>query len=428
MTQTPSAPAPRRRIAVIGAGIAGLGAAWLLSRVHDVVLFESEARLGGHARTITVRTGGREVAVDTGFIVFNRVNYPNLCHLFAELKVDVHRSDMSFAVSMDDGAVEYSGRGLRALLAQPANLLRPPFWGMLRDIARFNRTAEADAEAEPQWTLDELLQHRGFGRWFERYYLLPMSGAIWSTPRAQMRQFPAAALVRFFANHGLLSVRGHHQWWTVSGGSRRYVEKVAAAMRAEIRPRTPVEAVARAGGKIRIKPKGQEAEIFDRVVFACHADTALALLKDATPSERRILSPMQFRRNRIVLHTDASWMPKRKACWASWVYLAKSEMQEEEASVTYWMNSLQGIAPETPLFATLNPPREVEAAHVLDDCPFAHPQYDFAALAAQAALPEIQGRAQTWYCGAWTGMGFHEDGLASAVRIAKEMEAAPPWH
>ena len=417
----------RRRIAVIGAGISGLGVSWLLSRAHDVVLFEAEDRPGGHARTVVVATGGRQVAVDTGFIVFNRVNYPNLCQLFERLDVPVRESDMSFAVSVDGGAIEYGCRNIAAALAQPANAAKPGFWRMFRDIAVFNRTAVADSDGDPRLTLGGLIRRRRLGSWFERYYLLPMSAAIWSTPRARMLEFPAGVLARFFANHGLLSFTGHHRWWTVKGGSRNYVSRVAADMSAELRLRTRVEAVTRSPEGVRVKAAGLAAEPFDSVVFACHADTALAILKDAGTGERRVLGAIPFRRNRIVLHTDARLMPRRRACWSSWVYLANSQPDEDRASVTYWMNSLQGIPRQTPLFATLNPSMPIDESRILDEHAFDHPQYDFGTIAAQAALPSIQGRADTWYCGAWTGTGFHEDGLASAVAVARRMGAPPPW-
>ncbi len=417
----------RRKVAVIGAGISGLGAAWLLSRAHEVVLFEAADSPGGHARTVTARTGGRDIPVDTGFIVFNRVNYPHLCRLFEQLDVPTRRSDMSFAVSVNGGELEYGCRSIHAALAQPANAVKPRFWRMFRDIMVFNRTALADTSENPDLTLGELIRRRRFSSWFERYFLLPMSGAIWSTPRADMLNFPAYVLARFFANHGLLSFTGQHDWWTVDGGSRNYVSRMIASMGAELRLRAPVEVVTRRAGGVEIRAGGQEAERFDTVVFACHADSALALLGDADRDERRILGRIPFRRNRIVLHTDARLMPRRRRCWSSWVYLADSHLDEECASVTYWMNSLQNISAETPLFATLNPSAPIDESRILDDHQFDHPQYDAGMIAAQAALPSIQGRAETWYCGAWTGMGFHEDGLASAVRVAGSLGAAPPW-
>ena len=412
---------------MVGGGIAGLGTAWLLARAHDVVLFEAARRVGGHARTIVARTGGRELPVDTGFIVFNRVNYPNLARLFDHLDVPLRPSDMSFAVSVDGGAVEYGCRSLRAALAQPANAVNANFWRMVRDIAVFNRTALAESQADPGLTLGDLIRRQRLGRWFEHYYLLPMSGAIWSTPRARMRDFPAGVLVRFFANHGLLAFNGQHQWWTVAGGSRAYVARLAAQVAARVRTRTAVEAVHRGPSGVRVKAAGQEAEMFDSVVLACHADTALALLKDAGPDERRILAGIPFRRNRFVLHADPRLMPRRRACWSSWVYLARTQPDEERPSVTYWMNSLQGIARDTPLFGTLNPALDLDDAAILDEHTFDHPQYDAGALAAQAELASIQGRAATWYCGAWTGNGFHEDGLVSGLRVARQLGVAPPW-
>ena len=425
--QIPNAPGARRRIAIVGGGISGLGAAWLLSRAHDVVLFEAAGRLGGHARTLVVQRRGRAVPVDTGFIVFNRVNYPRLCRLFARLGVPVRKSRMSFAVSVDGGRIEYGGGGPRAVLAQPSNAVRPGFWRMIRDIAVFNRTALADTARNPDLTVGGLIRRRRFGRWFERYYLLPMSGAIWSTPRARMLDFPARTLTRFFENHGLLTFTGRHQWWTVEGGSRHYVSRMARGMHAQVRLDAKVEAVTRGPQGVRVKAAGQEAETFDAVVLACHADTSLAILGDPSPREGRILGRIPFVRNRLVLHTDPRLMPRRRACWSSWVYLADSENSEERASVTYWMNSLQGIPNETPLFATLNPPRRVDDSRILDEHWFDHPQFDARAIAAQAQLPAIQGRADTWYCGAWTGMGFHEDGLASAVRVANCLGVSQPW-
>ena len=422
-----AASAPRRRIAVVGAGISGLGAAWILSHVHDVVLFEAADRLGGHARTLVVRTRGREVPVDTGFMVFNRGNYPHLCRLFGLLDVSVRKSCMSFAVSVDGGAIEYGGGNPWALLGQPANATRPGFWRMLRDIAVFNRTALADTAADPDLTVGGLIQRRRFGRWFERYYLLPISGAIWSMPRRQMLKFPARTLARFFDNHGLLTFTRHHQWWTVDGGSREYVSKMARSMRAQVRLDAAVVAVTRGPKRVRIKTARQQAESFDTVVLACHSDTVLAILKDASPREERILGRIPFVRNRLVLHTDPRLMPKRKACWSSWVYLASPHPGEDRASVTYWLNSLQGIANDTPLFATLNPQIPIDDSRILDEHRFDHPQFDSNAIAAQAQLPSIQGRSCTWYCGAWTGMGFHEDGLASAVRVARQLGVSPPW-
>lgn len=417
----------RLRIAVIGGGIAGLGAAWLLSRKHDVVLYESEDRLGGHARTVDVPTQGGTMPVDTGFIVFNHVNYPHLTGLFDHLGVPTKKSDMSFAVSIDDGQIEYGCRSVNAMLAQRVNMVRPAFWRMVREILAFNRNALAMAQSNPRMTIGELIARQRVGEWFTWYYLLPMSGAIWSTPRGEMLNFPALALARFFENHGLLSVNGQHQWWTVDGGSREYVRRMADTMSAEIRLSAPVSAVQRIDDGITVHSAGAEPRRFDHVVFATHSDQTLRMLADADPAERRVLERVRYKPNRAVLHTDASVMPRRRACWSSWVYQASRDRSETTASVTYWMNSLQGLPDDQQIFITLNPTREIPEDKILDEHVCDHPQYDMHALAAQADLPGIQGRRGTWFCGAWTRNGFHEDGLASGVHVAEKLGAAPPW-
>lgn len=416
----------RLRIAVVGGGISGLASAWLLARRHEVVLYEAERRLGGHSRTVEVPGPHGAISVDTGFIVFNHVNYPHLTALFRHLDVATHPSDMSFAVTVDGGAIEYGSRTINAALAQRANALRPAFWRMLRDILIFNRTALVVAQGDPRLTVGGLIERQRLGAWFQHYYLLPMSGAIWSTPRAEMGDFPALALARFFDNHGLLSLSGQHQWRTVSGGARRYVDRMAATMDAELRLGAPVEAVTRGpeGATVRA---GGAAESFDHVILACHSNQALRLLADADPREASVLGRVRYRENRAVLHTDPAWMPRRRACWSSWVYRASSERPEAQPSVTYWMNSLQKIPEETPLFITLNPDSPVAEERILDEHICHHPQYDLAALAAQAELPGIQGRRGTWFAGAWTGNGFHEDGLASAVAVTQRLGASLPW-
>jgi predicted NAD/FAD-binding protein len=417
----------RLKIAVVGAGIAGLGAAWLLSRRHDVVLFEADDRLGGHARTVDVPGPDGPIPVDTGFIVFNHVNYPHLTGLFRHLGVKTKMSDMSFAVSVDEGAIEYGCKNVGAALAQRINAVRPAFWRMIRDIMVFNRSALAVAQRDPRMTVEALIRQQGLGEWFTRYYLLPMSGAIWSTPREQMRNFPALALARFFENHGLLSLNGQHQWWTVDGGSREYVDRMVATMVADVRLKAPVTAVERKDGRVTVHAAGAPGERFDQVVFACHSDQTLRMLADANVPEHRLLERVRYKPNHAVLHTDASQMPKRRSCWSSWVYQASSKTTEEAASVTYWMNSLQGIPEETPLFVTLNPTRPIPEDKILDEHICHHPQFDLHALAAQSDLPSVQGQRGTWFCGAWTRNGFHEDGLASAVAIAERLGVTPPW-
>ncbi|MDH3669209.1 MAG: FAD-dependent oxidoreductase, partial [Paracoccaceae bacterium] len=367
------------------------------------------------------------IPVDTGFIVFNHINYPHLTGLFQHLGVATKKSDMSFAVSADNGAIEYGCKTVNAVLAQRANVLRPAFWRMIRDIMVFNQTALAVAQSNPDMTIDGLIQRQRLGDWFTRYYLLPMSGAIWSTPREQMRNFPALALARFFENHGLLSLNGQHQWWTVDGGSREYVGRMAATMRAEVQLKAPVVRVERSTDGVTVHAAGAPAERFDQVVFACHSDQTLRLLADADLPERRVLERVRYQPNHAILHSDASQMPRRRACWSSWVYQASSQNDEDTASVTYWMNSLQGIPNNTPLFMTLNPTRSIPEDKILDEHICHHPQFDLHALGAQAELPSVQGRRGTWFCGAWTRNGFHEDGLASAVSVAERLGVTPPW-
>ena len=417
----------RQRVAVVGAGISGLGAAWLVSQSHDVVLYEAEARLGGHARTVDVDIPPVGVhPVDTGFIVFNRVTYPHLCGLFAHLGIPVQMSCMSFAVSVDDGAIEYGSNGIRAILAQPRNAIRPAWWRMMRDIGEFYRSAVADTRRNPGMSVGEMVARRGYGSWFVRHYLLPMGGAIWSQPDADMLDFPADLLTRFFANHGLLSFSGRHQWWTVTGGSSNYIDRMVDTMATEIRLRSPVRAVRRTEKGIRVVASGKE-ETYDAIILACHTDTALAILKDAKPEERRILGQIRYGSNRIVLHRDTRMMPRRRACWSSWVSLTRSGGHERAAMVSYWMNSLQGLPGAVVVIVTMNPPPSLDQDTILDETHFSHPRYDRAALDAQEALPTINGHAGTWYCGAWTGNGFHEDGLASAVTVARAFGVIPPW-
>jgi len=354
------------------------------------------------------------------------VNYPHLCGLFDHLGVPTKKSDMTFACSIDNGRVEYGCKNFNTMLAQRANALKPMYWRMVRDILAFNSKALAVTRGNPDMTVGEMIATLGLGQWFTQYYLLPITGAIWSSPREQMRNFPAMTMAQFFENHGLLSVNGQHQWWTVDGGSREYVTRMEASMDAEIRCGTPVDAVWRRQDGVTVKAKGAVQE-FDKVIFACHSDQALRLLDDPHPEERRMLERVEYKPNRAVLHTDPSHMPKRKACWSSWVYQARSNAMEEQASVTYWMNSLQGIPNDTPLFVTLNPLYEIDPDTIIDEHACDHPQFDLHAMAAQAELPSMQGRRGTYFCGAWTRHGFHEDGLSSAVDVAERIGITPPW-
>ncbi len=411
-----------QKIAIVGGGISGLAAAYLLSPHHKVTLFEAEPRLGGHARTMIAGRNGDQ-PVDTGFIVFNHVTYPNLTRMFHDLDVPVEHSNMSFGVSADGGRVEYALTSLKALLAQPGNLANPAFLRMVRDILRFNANAEALAQDDTT-TIGELVQELNLGNWFQRFYLMPFCGAIWSTPPEQIQNFPAKSLVRFFRNHALLGVWGQHQWWTVKGGSIEYVSRLTDCLTKRgcvLRPGTPVKAVDRVETGIHIQTDAHATEHFDQVIMACHSDQALRLLSDPTRHEDAILSDMTYQDNQMVLHHDPAQMPRRRACWASWVCRAAGDPLTSPVSVSYWMNKLQNIPEDDPLFVTLNPLEPIRDEFVYDTKTFRHPVFDSAALRAQERLKLIQGQNQTWFAGAYLRNGFHEDGFASALRIAKHL-------
>lgn len=415
-----------RKIAVIGAGISGMAAAYHLSPDHRVTLIEAEDRLGGHARTIVAGKAGDQ-PVDTGFIVFNHVNYPNLVRLFTELDVPTVKSDMSFAASIDGGRIEYGLRSVGAVFAQKANLVRPGFLRMLRDLMRFNAQAEKLA-TDSDITLGQLMNQMNMGPWFRDYYLTPVSGAIWSTPKEEIMDFPAQALVRFFRNHHLLSATGQHQWYTVQGGSIQYVARLETAMRArgvEIRLGQGVQAVTRnvddAGG-VQVQMEGHW-EAFDEVIFATHSDDSLAMLADATPAEAAALGAVRYQPNDMVLHADARSMPKRRATWSSWNYTERPGFTGGPIDLTYWMNCLQPIPEADPLFVTLNSRAPIDDKLIYDTKTFRHPVYDLPALAAQKTIAAMNGDNATWFCGAWMKNGFHEDGYGSAMDVVEGLRA-----
>lgn len=417
------------KIAVVGAGISGLSAAWLLSRQHEVTLYEQEGRLGGHSNTVDVEIDGVSHPVDTGFIVFNRDTYPNLCGLFSLLGVSIADSDMSFGVSLREPDIEWAGTNLASVFAQPANLARPRFWGMLQDILRFNsevteRAANGSAE---HISLGEFLVRHRYGDAFRDWYLLPMAAAIWSCPTQTMMSYPLATFARFCHNHGLLRVNDRPQWLTVRGGSREYVKRIAAALH-DVRRASAVKGLQRVSDGVLVQAAGV-LERYDQVVLACHSDEALALLGDtATPSERRLLGAIRYQPNHAVLHTDTALLPRNRRVWSSWNYMAGVGAPDSRpVSVSYLMNRLQPLPFEQPVVVSLNPFIEPDPARVIARIDYAHPLFDGPAIDAQARLPEIQGRDRLWYCGAWTGYGFHEDGLASAVRVARHLGADIPW-
>lgn len=415
------------RIAIVGTGISGLGAAWLLNPRHEITVYEKAGRIGGHSRTVTVDYGGRPIPVDTGFIVFNKPNYPNLTGLFTHLGVPVHKSDMTFSASIRDGWLEWGAQDLDTVFGQRRNLLRPRFALLIRDVMKFNSGAEAAVTRHPHFTLNQLLDHMALGEWFRRFYLLPMAGAIWSSPLKEILAFPARTLVQFFLNHHLMSVRGQPQWYTVTGGAQEYVSRLSAPFAHRIRTGRGAQAILRDGGKVMIRDTRGETQSYDEVVMACHGDEALSLLKDASPEEHAALSPFRYQKNIAVLHRDESVMPRRKRCWASWVYTSDGHNAEPGITVSYWMNRLQNIDPACPLFVSLNPSRDIPDHLVFGRHEFDHPLFDTAAIAAQPRVQALQGQRHTWFCGAHLRHGFHEDGLASAVTVARLLGSAIPW-
>lgn len=395
-----------------------MGAAYHLAEGAHVVLFESENRLGGHARTIVAGKRGDQ-PVDTGFIVFNHQNYPHLTALFKALDVPVAKSDMSFGVSARQGRLEYALNSVDAVFAQRRNVARPAFLRMIGDIQRFNR--EAMAMVRPGMSIGDLVAKLGLGSWFRDYYLTPFSGAIWSTPKRRILDFPADAMVRFFKNHGILDWHENHQWYTVEGGSIEYVRRLQRAIETrgvDLRLSAGVEGVRRRAFGADVRCAGGEWEPFDAVVFATHSDVTLKLLADPTGVERTALSAVRYQPNRAVLHGDTSVMPKRRKVWSSWTYVESGNDPEAPIDLTYWMNSLQPIPHDDPLFVTLNRDAPIREELIHDETVFHHPVYDAAAIAAQDTIRAINGQNRTWFCGAWMRNGFHEDGLASAVEVA----------
>ncbi len=417
----------RKRIAVIGGGISGMGAAYTLSPHHNVTLFEAEPRLGGHARTVTAGKRGDQ-PVDTGFLVFNYANYPNMADLFADLDVPVVKSNMSFGASIDGGRLEYGLASLNALFAQRVNALSPRFLGMVRDILRFNKNALRVANADRTRTVGQFLEVLGTGTWFRDYYLLPLSGAIWSTPTEKIMDFPAHAMIQFFENHALLGATGQHQWYTVNGGSIQYVRRLEAALLGhgvDIRLGAAVQSVRRTPAGAQIKAWGGDWEQFDDVVFATHSDDSLAMLQDPTPDERAALDAVKYQPNDIILHRDASIMPRHRQTWSSWVYTEDKNAQNDRIDLTYWLNSLQPIPHDDLHFVTLNTKRAIPDEMIYDQTMLRHPVYDLAALAAQDTVRAMNGSNNTWFCGAWMRHGFHEDGLSSGLDVARAILEAP---
>ena len=417
-------PIRPKKIAVIGGGVSGLGAAYALSNTYQVTLFEAENRLGGHARTVFAGKNGQQ-PVDTGFIVFNYPNYPELSQLFSELNVPIALSDMSFGASLKDGSIEYALRNFDAIFAQRKNILNPQFVKMVWDINRFNTIGLKVADDE-SLTIGQFLTRLKTGDWFRDYYLLPLSGAIWSTPTEKILDFPAYAMLQFFKNHALLSRSGQHQWYTVKGGSREYVnrlENVLAQKQVEIRVKTPVASVTRHQTGVVVKTYSCEPQTFDEVVFATHSDDTLAILSDPSKIEQRNLGSIKYQNNDVVLHSDVRVMPKLYKCWSSWVYTERKDKNTDKIDLTYWMNSLQPIPLDDPLFVTLNSTHNIDQNQIYDQVTMRHPVYDVDVLGAQKDISLSNGNNRTWFSGAWMRNGFHEDGLSSGLHVARSLLA-----
>jgi predicted NAD/FAD-binding protein len=416
-------------VAVIGSGISGLSAAWLLSKSRQVTLFEKAPTLGGHTNTIVAPTPDGPVAVDTGFIVYNEKNYPNLTAMFAHLGVSTAPSYMSFAVSIDGGRMEYSGEHLNGLFGQRRNIVRPEHWQLVADILRFFRQAEQQVALCPiGMSIGDFLDHHKYSRAFVEDHILPMSAAIWSTPSRGMLAFPAHTFISFFSNHALLQLADRPKWRTVHGGGAVYVSSLLANSPISVSLNAEIAKVRRHAQGVEIYFANGSHKHFDEVIFACHADQALALLADPSEAEHRVLSAFRYTKNRAILHTNQSFMPKRRHLWASWNYL-RGPGADGALSLSYWMNRLQPLPTRTNLFVTLNPNREIPEKSVLYEVDYDHPLFDSKAIDTQRDVWQIQGVNKTWFAGAWMGCGFHEDGLQSGLEIAERI--APnhrrPW-
>lgn len=413
------------KIAIIGAGISGLSAAWLLRQQHDITVFEKNDYVGGHSRTIDVKTPDGNVPVDTGFIVFNDWNYPNLFGLFDKIGVPYEKSDMSFGVSIGNGFLEYSSYGL---FAQKKNFFRPSYWRMIFDILRFNKQAERFLEKDASFTLRQCLDELKMGDWFRRYYLLAMGSAIWSCPISTILDFPASTYIRFFKNHGLLNINDRPQWYTVKGGSREYVHLLTKDFSDRIYTGISIQKVISHQSQVKLIDESGGEHFFDQVIFACHPDEAVGMIKNPDPKTVSVLGGFTYQQNKIIVHSDESFMPSRRECWASWIYLNDtSKHDKSEVSLSYWMNNLQPLKTSTPVFVTLNPSRMPKASLVHDAHVFHHPVFNESAIRAQGQIDSMQGVGGLWFCGAYQRYGFHEDGLWSAVNIARKMGAPIPW-
>jgi predicted NAD/FAD-binding protein len=417
------------RIAVIGSGIAGLGAAWLLSKQHEVTLFESADRLGGHTNTIDVTLDGITAPVDTGFLVFNQRTYPNLIAMFEHLGIDTTRTEMTLSVAVEADNLEWSGTNANTLFGQRRNLIKPKFWSMIGDILRFNKEASASnfEDKHQNQTLGQYLSEHNYGTAFRDWYLLPMAAAIWSCPSATMLDYPVTTFSRFCLNHGLLQIFNRPPWFTVTQGARTYVEHLTQEI-SQIELNTPVREVIRSDLMVEVVTGAGERKAFDHVVLATHSDQTLALLGDATDLERRLLNSVGYQRNLAVVHTDTSVLPKSSSLWSAWNFSSGAgKPSENPVSVHYLINKLQPLPFQQPVIVSLNPHQQIDSRHVIKKIDYAHPVFGPSSLETQSHLSQAQGQRRTWFCGAWTGYGFHEDGLKSGMAVANALGCLAPW-
>ena len=423
----------KKKLAIVGSGISGMAAAWFLHRRFDIMLFEQNDYVGGHTNTITIEEGNRAVPVDTGFMVFNHVTYPLLTRLFKELEVETEATDMSFSVQHRPSNLEFNGGNLDLLFVQRRNLLSPRYWRMLFSIDRFNKEA-IPAINDPRWadfTLAQYIQERGYGSDMLNRYLIPMSSAVWSTPPEEMLDFPAMTLLRFWHNHGFLGLDKRHQWFTVTGGSKNYAEKLTAPYQDRIRRNRKVIGVKRSQKSVELTFAEGTGETFDKIILASHADQSLAMLSDPTEQESRLLREFRYQPNTATLHTDESFMPRIRRCWASWNYrLEGSEKGVERATIHYWMNNLQHIQGEKNYFVSLNCENQIAPEHILRRIKYEHPLFSLSAIKAQRELDSLNNLSPdqtTYYAGAWFNYGFHEDGLASALACSRALAGEEVW-
>jgi predicted NAD/FAD-binding protein len=413
------------KIAIIGSGISGMAASWLLNKDHQIDLYEKNNYIGGHSNTVEIDYNGKKIAVDTGFIVFNHQTYPNLKALFELLKVDYKPSVMSFSASIDQGKIEYSGQNLASVFCQKKNLLNWKFWLMIKDILKFNKKAAEILNSDENPTLEQFLDDLKMGSYFQKFYLMPMSAAIWSCPLQVIKKYPAKSLVRFFLNHGLLQVVNQPQWYTVEGGSKEYVKLLCNDFRQRIFLNSKIDKIKKLpDGKLEVAGK-----IYDKVVLACHSNQALAMVDEFDNKIKNLLSKIKYQKNIATLHKDENLMPKNKKAWASWNYLSDcKDKQQNGLALTYWMNLLQGIDGNYPLFVSLNSNHKIDSTKIFAEFEYEHPVFDSAAVEAQAEFEKIQGLENLYFCGAYLRYGFHEDGLISAINVAEKLGVKAPWN